>query len=302
MEDDSEHLLRELLPPAWIVRPILKDYGVDLDVELVDEEAVTGKRLWIQLKTVKKVRLQTQRFYLADTFADFFINRDRDGRLFLDVNYVAFSISTKTLCYALKCPFPLLLFVADLSQREIYWLPLRDDILGTLNKRDPDWEQKRTVTLRIPFWNTLKSSQTKNYPDLRWYALEPARMYAFALLHHYYYEFNANGRLAGYEISGGWIDRDDEELLRRSLILAQWYISTALKLDILFGDEGVDFFCHEFIPGTLIPGIRRQLEIGLQAASSALLSLNRKDFSLIGISIPLSAVGHAIELFSTTIN
>ena len=40
----SETLLGSLLPNAWIVRRIAKDYGVDFEIELVGQEIVSGDR------------------------------------------------------------------------------------------------------------------------------------------------------------------------------------------------------------------------------------------------------------------
>jgi hypothetical protein len=44
MEDASGRLFQSLLPEEWIVRPIAKDYGVDFEVELVDQKIVSGDR------------------------------------------------------------------------------------------------------------------------------------------------------------------------------------------------------------------------------------------------------------------
>jgi len=36
MEEESEQLLKNLLPSHWLVRKIEKDYGVDYEIEIVD--------------------------------------------------------------------------------------------------------------------------------------------------------------------------------------------------------------------------------------------------------------------------
>lgn len=38
MEREAEQLINELLPSAWIVREVARDYGIDFEIELVDQE------------------------------------------------------------------------------------------------------------------------------------------------------------------------------------------------------------------------------------------------------------------------
>jgi len=301
MEDESERLLHELLPAAWIVRRLPKDYGVDFEIELVDQETVSGNRIWIQLKAVREASAGRETFLLGDQFGEFFPERDERGRVKLDVSYVSFPIDTKTVLYSLRCAFPLLLFVADLTKRDIHWLPMRDDIFGTLSQRNPDWATQQSVTLRIPSWNLLSGERHHNYPGLRWYALEPARMYAFVTLHYYHHEFQYRGRLSGYSIGDGWIDDDEEGILRSSLALAARYISAALQLDVLFGEQGLDFFTRDYLPGIGVAGAKAQLEDALKAAAAATEMLDKKEYSFVALSFLIGSVNHAIELFSTCI-
>jgi uncharacterized protein DUF4365 len=58
MEDQAEQLIRQLLPDKWIVRNVPKDYGVDLEIEIVDQDFVTGNRIWIQSKAAKSLKAQ----------------------------------------------------------------------------------------------------------------------------------------------------------------------------------------------------------------------------------------------------
>ncbi|MBL8240144.1 MAG: DUF4365 domain-containing protein [Bryobacterales bacterium] len=157
MEDESRLLLQQLLPSAWIVRAITKDYGIDAEVEIVDNEAVTGERIWIQLKARRRIPRHVWTFTPRVPMDP---EVTPDGTL--SVEYVQARLETRLLKYALQCPFPLLLMEADLSTRQFYWLPLRDDILVSLDKRDPLWRTKRTVSLKIPSWNELSLERDSN--------------------------------------------------------------------------------------------------------------------------------------------
>jgi hypothetical protein len=55
MEDQADQLIRRLLPGEWIVRNIQKDYGVDLEIEIVDRDFVTGSRVWVHPLVAKNL-------------------------------------------------------------------------------------------------------------------------------------------------------------------------------------------------------------------------------------------------------
>jgi len=275
MEDQSVQLLEQLIPGEWIVRRILKDYGVDREIELVDETVVTGKRIWIQLKAVERVSVRTVSV------------GPENG-----VKYISFSLSTKEIQYSLECSFPLLLFIADLRAREIYWLPVRDEVTNNLDRRTPKWREQKSNTLRVPRWNSLSSERKSNYPGLRWYAFEPARMYAFALLHHLLHEFQYSARLSGYKIGDGWIDDGEEEELRSSLGLARQSLSTALGLDILFGKK--------LAPPFVVAAIK--IKRAIHDSDAALALLESHKYSLHSLGPLLGNVWHGVEMLSTIIN
>ncbi len=138
MEDQSEQLFRSFLPAEWIARPVLKDYGVDQEVELVDQESVSGNRIWIQLKATNGIRFSQVTYHVGEMYPEI---ADADGKI--TVEYAAFPISTKELHYSLKNAFPLLLFVADLERNDVFWIPIRDEIIGGLSIRNPKWSSQK---------------------------------------------------------------------------------------------------------------------------------------------------------------
>lgn len=59
LEDLSYVAFKRRLPPAWIVRRLSHDYGVDAELEVVRDQVVTGRRALIQLKTTDDESAQT---------------------------------------------------------------------------------------------------------------------------------------------------------------------------------------------------------------------------------------------------
>jgi hypothetical protein len=254
MEDQSWLLLQQLLPSSWIMRRCSKDYGVDAEVEIVDAGAVTGERVWIQLKARRCIPRRIWRFKPR-------IELDpeitQDGSL--SVEYVQARVDTRLLEYALQCPFPLLLMEADLSTRQVYWLPLRDDILVSVDKRCPQWRAQRNVTLKIPSWNELLRDREFDHYGIRWYGREPARLFALSCLQHYFHEFQYMRNVLPREFANGdplgmvdfvWspFPRERVEYELRRMKDA---IEHALRFEVLFGKTGIEIF--QIHGGVLLP-------------------------------------------------
>lgn len=134
----------------------------------------------------------------------------------------------RAIDYAGQCHFPLLLVLVDFAASDAFWR-------GTGTSRDFDG---------MP--------------------VEAGRMYGLATLHHYHHELHYHGRLSGYSIGDGFIDDGEEDELLRSLELARQYCEDALKLDILFGEKGVDYFRMEEVPIVRVPASRASCSRGRQ--------------------------------------
>jgi len=288
IEDESEDIFKSFLPNEWVVRKIPKDYGVDYEVEIVEGDVVTGNRFWFQLKGTDSIAVRTHRFTIPKDFRE-----DFGGREHLDVKYVAFKVDTKLLEYSLRCDFPLLLGVVDVPRKEVYWLPLADEIVINVEPDSPNWREQQSVTVRIPLHNNFSEEKKRDYYGLRWYAMEPARMRAFAFLHHYYHELQYESRLSGYVIGEGFIDYSEEAELIQSLRAAKSYLQMALQLGCLFGDRGLDVY---------IVSIKPRMEAGLRACSQLLQDVAERRVSFLPTSMLIGKVSHAVSLMPTCIS
>ena len=50
IEDESEEILKKILPPEWVLRKLSPDYGIDYLVEVFENNESTGTHFFIQLK------------------------------------------------------------------------------------------------------------------------------------------------------------------------------------------------------------------------------------------------------------
>lgn len=268
MEEESERIFKASIPPEWIVRNIPTDYGIDIEVEIVEQEIVTGKRFWIQLKS-----------------SEFFeIKKDSSGK-----KYISYSAKTNLLEYALSCDFPLLIVLIDLKTKMIYWLPLQDEIIFNLQKRNPKWREQGNNCIHIPQSNNLQNDSLLD--GFQWYSLEPSRMRAFAMLHHYYHELQYETHLGYTELEDGFIE--DQASIIKSCEIAHHYLTLALEQNVIFGKKGIDFNIK----------ITKPLIIeGIQSCKNILNAIANGTVKFEKTSRDIAKVNHAIELLSTTIS
>ena len=275
MESTSEKLLLSLIPDEWIPRKIEKDYGVDYEIEIVDQEIVSGKRIWIQLKSEKNSNYKK--------YLNIYTN--------LQEECLIYQFKTDYLLYALSCPFPLIIFIADLDLENIFWLPIQDEVNYSINRRNPEWKKQDSVQLRIPIRNNLKNEAQKDFPGLRWYALELSRkfniMQLVLKLNEEKYNLQYN-----FEFDDNYIEPFEENILKQHLISAKQIISEALSMDLLFGKNGVQAFRIW----------KAEHTSALEAIEKIFDCLNSKQFAFIELSLLISKVSQCINTISNLIS
>lgn len=225
--DRAERLFENRLPDAWIKRRIVNDYGIDYEIEIVDEGLVTGKRVWLQLKGHETMRRRSRLPWVARRAWE----SDTDL-----VDHVRVRVPTPLLSYALNCDFPLLLAAADLECEEVFCVGLRDYIDFTLPRVNPQWRTRQSATIYIESTSTITQNDAE---QLRWYGLELARRNALGLVALATKAFEANG-IVSYLVSG---DLDTPNRAERAMLRLQIFrnaLRFALDFDVLFGDRGID--------------------------------------------------------------
>ncbi len=64
LETETEKFVSQVLPSEWLTEKRRHDYGVDLQVEIVQGEDVTGARFSIQLKGTDQLKVR-KKAYIA---------------------------------------------------------------------------------------------------------------------------------------------------------------------------------------------------------------------------------------------
>lgn len=109
-ETDSWKILRNNIPSEWLIREVSeRDYGIDCYIELVNtDKEVTGDLLSGQLKGTERL--------------DWLVGDD-------GTKEATFSgIKAETIHYWMNLPVPVFLFVADLTERTLYFAPVKQQV------------------------------------------------------------------------------------------------------------------------------------------------------------------------------
>lgn len=129
IEKKSRQFVERILPAEWLVESGQDDYGIDLVVEIVVDEQVTGAHFLMQLKGTDELTV-------------------REG------GYIAHNCSTSALRYYLERPELIIYLVYDAEKKEGYWLWIQDFIRSL----KPGWQNQKTVTVQISLTNMFNDN------------------------------------------------------------------------------------------------------------------------------------------------
>jgi hypothetical protein len=131
LEDLSRRHVESILPDEWVCRVEHQDYGIDMRVEMVAGEAVTGLEFSIQLKAT--------------------------DRLKVNKGDVVHRCKVSAANYYLARPEPVIYLVYDAQEEVAYWLWIKP-YLEALGEGRPAWRGQKTVGIRIPLTNRFEHS------------------------------------------------------------------------------------------------------------------------------------------------
>lgn len=133
IDTQAQRIFLARIPVGWVARKQDPDYGIDYEIQIFHKRKSTGIWFRIQLKGTEKYR-ETE-------------------------DSILMPFKTDTIRYYLnKVPFPVFLVVVLTQREEIYWLFLQKYINEVLKNENPDWNQRKSVTIKIPKKNRLDNN------------------------------------------------------------------------------------------------------------------------------------------------
>jgi tetratricopeptide (TPR) repeat protein len=129
LEEESKRAFINLLPPEWIYREKNPDYGIDMEVEIVEDGKVTNNVFWIQLKATESLmRTQKKITYNAETEHLKFWETER---------------------------LPVLILYYIKSSNTFYYLFAQRYIRENLPVENPNWRKQKYATIKFPLDSKL---------------------------------------------------------------------------------------------------------------------------------------------------
>jgi hypothetical protein len=187
-EDASEDLVSNLLPEEWVIRKLHPDYGVDVTIEVFERQGqqipTMGEFLFVQLKATTSLKRGIEPIRPRGNVEKGPDLQDREAEHELDV--IRYVIDSDTIDNArLMGPStPLMLFVCDLIEGEVYYVCLTDYYDKIIEPRGLDLSKQDTFTVLIPAGNKL--TDPRSVQVMRFYATR-AKLYGMFNLAQFQY-------------------------------------------------------------------------------------------------------------------
>lgn len=122
------------LPGEWLVRNLdERDYGIDLTIEMFEDDKPTGKIALIQVK----------------------------GRDASFPECIAIPFPVKTIEYSLLFSEPFFLFHTSIKDKQTYFIWIQKYVTSRLDVENSSWRSQEHVTLHFPLENSLRAGRGK---------------------------------------------------------------------------------------------------------------------------------------------
>jgi hypothetical protein len=255
MEDLSIEIVKNQIPKEWVTREFNKpDYGIDLVIEIfkkINNKAseTLGEFIYVQVKSVNKLRTKTKTIYDVENVSKGFWNEDKSK--YTDIDIVTYKLDTDSVytVQALGGSVSVLLFLVDLSASDVYFICLNDYIDKIILPQNSKYADKKYLTINIPVFNKL-SNQEIAANALKFYGKRAKFLASFS---KFSYQKNEINYLLGLKDSPILTYRDEVEN-------GTTYDFKKIKTQILyfiFQIEKLDIWEHYELP--ILPKLKERL-------------------------------------------
>ena len=166
-EDISFRVLREKLPPEWVMHSYGADYGIDCVIELFDfvnddkKLAETlGENLFIQLKSSDCLEYVTRKAYKRGNVSKGGLSEDKNDYIEIQVAKFKLDISDILTVQSMGIAIPVLLVLVDTNSEKAFFVCLNDYIDKVLIPEDPNYASKDSKTIYIPIANEILNQES----------------------------------------------------------------------------------------------------------------------------------------------
>lgn len=150
MKKKSLDIVSSILPDYWTIREYKPDYGIDLEIELFESKIIDdkkvydtlGEHLFIQVKGTENIDFSTFTIHERKNVEKYKVVK---GEQYKTIDVIKFQLDTAELYTVerMSSAVPILLFVVDVNNGDIYYLCLNDYIEKVLIPTDPEYYHKQ---------------------------------------------------------------------------------------------------------------------------------------------------------------
>lgn len=175
MEEKSFSIVKNLLPPAWVIHEYRPDYGIDFSIEPFepvngDVSETLGEHLFVQLKSVQSLatksisvvpRYNVEKRPLKQENA---AAQNKESTIAIDV--IPFKIDTNDLVtvQAMGAAATVLLVLVALDCDRVFFVCLNDLVDKIVEPEDPEFRKKGTKQVMIPLRNEITNNAESLVP------------------------------------------------------------------------------------------------------------------------------------------
>ncbi|RYE59680.1 MAG: DUF4365 domain-containing protein [Sphingobacteriales bacterium] len=200
MENESYEIIRSHLPKEWVIREFNNpDYGVDLVIELFEKidqniSETLGEFLYIQVKSTKKIAIETEKIYAVGNVAKGIWKEDKSEYIDLKVAKYKFDTNSIYSIHSIGSSVCILLFYVDIENKDVYFMNMNDYIEKLLVPKNKNYGDQQSITIKIPALNNLKNQQI-SISALEFYGKRAKLLAAFS---KFSYQKNELGYVMGF--------------------------------------------------------------------------------------------------------
>ncbi|MEZ5017286.1 MAG: DUF4365 domain-containing protein [Flavipsychrobacter sp.] len=213
MEDESYKIIKQQIPAEWVVRDFNRpDYGVDLVIELFEktegELAETlGEFIYVQVKSISSIPKREITLYDVENVAKGVWTEDKTKSVNIECVTYRYDTNSILTVQALGGSISFLLFLVDISTREVYFVCMNDYIEKIILPKDSNYADRQSVLITIPTLNRL-SNKVVTAAALGFYGKRSKLLGAFS---KFSYQKNEIAHLLGFKDYPVKTLRDDVE-------------------------------------------------------------------------------------------
>ncbi len=163
MEDESYEIIKSQIPRHWVIREFNRpDYGIDLVIELFEKiddniAETLGEFIYVQVKSVMELKAKKETIYEVGNVAKGAWTENRKSHTNLEVIKYPFDTKSIYTIQSLGGSVPVLLFVVNIKNKEVYFICVNDYIDKIILPRKLDYTEQGSLTITIPTLNCIFS-------------------------------------------------------------------------------------------------------------------------------------------------